>query len=68
LWQRLPQPGFWFNPNLESSWFTAVMQIISNLTMITVMLTGAALIRERKQGTVEHLLVMPVESDGSPLE
>jgi ABC-2 type transport system permease protein len=36
------------------------MQIISNLTMITVMLTGAALIREREQGTVEHLLVMPV--------
>ena len=49
-----------FNPNLKSSWFTSVMQIISNLTMITVILTGAALIREREQGTVEHLLVMPV--------
>ncbi|MGO9944961.1 MAG: ABC transporter permease [Rhodoblastus sp.] len=49
-----------FNPNFKSSWFTGVMQIISNLTMITVMLTGAALIREREQGTVEHLLVMPV--------
>ena len=49
-----------FNPNLKSSWFTSVMQIISNLTMITVMLSGAALIREREQGTVEHLLVMPV--------
>ena len=49
-----------FNPNFKSSWFTSVMQIISNLTMITVMLTGAALIREREQGTVEHLLVMPV--------
>ena len=49
-----------FNPNLTSSWFTSVMQIVSNLTMITVMLTGAALIREREQGTVEHLLVMPV--------
>ena len=49
-----------FNPNLKSSWFTSVMGIVSNLTMITVMLTGAALIREREQGTVEHLLVMPV--------
>ena len=49
-----------FNPNFKSSWFTSVMQIISNLTMITVILTGAALIREREQGTVEHLLVMPV--------
>ncbi len=49
-----------FNPNFTTSWFTSVMQIVSNLTMITVMLTGAALIREREQGTVEHLLVMPV--------
>jgi ABC-2 type transport system permease protein len=29
-----------FNPNLKSSWFTSVMQIISNLTMITVMLSS----------------------------
>ena len=49
-----------FNPNFTTSWFTSVMQIINNLTMITVILTGAALIREREQGTVEHLLVMPV--------
>lgn len=49
-----------FNPNLKSSWFNSVMSIVSNLTMITVILTGAALIREREQGTVEHLLVMPV--------
>jgi ABC-2 type transport system permease protein len=49
-----------FNPNLKSSWFTAVMQVINNLTMLAVILTGAALIREREQGTVEHLLVMPV--------
>ena len=27
-----------FNPNLKSSWFTSVMQIINNLTMITVIL------------------------------
>src|ERR1700745_3629474 len=48
------------NPHLKSSWFSSVMQIINNLTMLTVILTGAALIREREQGTVEHLLVMPV--------
>jgi ABC-2 type transport system permease protein len=36
------------------------MQIINNITMLAVILTGAALIREREQGTVEHLLVMPV--------
>jgi ABC-2 type transport system permease protein len=49
-----------FNPNLYSSWFTSVMQVINNVTMLAVILTGAALIREREQGTVEHLLVMPV--------
>ncbi|TDR89719.1 ABC transporter permease [Enterovirga rhinocerotis] len=49
-----------FNPNLDSSWFSSVMQILNNITLLTIVLTGAALIREREQGTVEHLLVMPV--------
>jgi ABC-2 type transport system permease protein len=49
-----------FNPNATNSWFSSVMQVISNLTMLTVLLTGAALIREGEQGTIEHLLVMPV--------
>lgn len=49
-----------FNPNLKSAWFTAVMQVINNVTMLSVILTGAALIREREHGTIEHLLVMPV--------
>lgn len=49
-----------FNPNLKSEWFTSVMQVINNITILSVILTGAALIREREQGTIEHLLVMPV--------
>ena len=49
-----------FNPNLEQSWFGALMEIINNVTMLSIILTGAALIREREHGTVEHLLVMPV--------
>lgn len=49
-----------FNPNSESVWFTSVMQVINNITMLSVILCGAALIREREQGTIEHLLVMPV--------
>ena len=49
-----------FNPNRNASWFSSVMQVINSITMLTVILTGAALIREREQGTVEHLLVMPV--------
>lgn len=49
-----------FNPNLASEWFTPVMQVINNITILTVILTGAAFIREREHGTIEHLLVMPV--------
>src|SRR5215471_15006376 len=48
-----------FNPNLYANWFSSVMQVVNNITMLAVILTGAALIREREQGTVEHLLVMP---------
>jgi ABC-2 type transport system permease protein len=53
-----------FNPALAPSWFGGVAELVNNITMLSVILTGAALIREREHGTVEHLLVMPV----SPLE
>jgi ABC-2 type transport system permease protein len=49
-----------FNPNLQEAWFGSVMEIINNVTMLSIILTGAALIREREHGTIEHLLVMPV--------
>lgn len=49
-----------FNPSREGSWFWAILQIINNVTLISIVLTGAALIREREHGTIEHLLVMPV--------
>jgi ABC-2 type transport system permease protein len=50
-----------FNPNLRSEWFNSIMAVINNITMMAIILTGAALIREREHGTVEHLLVMPVK-------
>jgi ABC-2 type transport system permease protein len=49
-----------FNPALQPSWFASLMEVINNITMLSIILTGAALIREREHGTVEHLLVMPV--------
>ena len=57
-------PRAMFNPNLNQGWFAAVTAIINNITLLGIMLTGAALIREREHGTIEHLLVMPV----TPLE
>lgn len=49
-----------FNPNLRTEWFNSMMAVVSNLTLLAIVLTGAALLREREHGTVEHLLVMPV--------
>ncbi|MEA3242958.1 MAG: ABC transporter permease, partial [Pseudomonadota bacterium] len=49
-----------FNPNLQSGWFLGVMQLVNMITLLAVMLTGAALIREREHGTIEHLLAMPL--------
>mgnify|MGYP003627371799 FL=1 len=49
-----------FNPGLDQAWFGSLMSIIDNVTMLSIILTGAALIREREHGTIEHLLVMPV--------
>ena len=49
-----------FNPNYQQSWFVAINQIINNITVLAIFLTGAAVLREREHGTLEHLLVMPL--------
>ncbi|WP_315727522.1 MULTISPECIES: ABC transporter permease [unclassified Bradyrhizobium] len=49
-----------FNQELKQVWFGAISNLMSNITMLSIVLTGAALIREREHGTIEHLLVMPV--------
>jgi ABC-2 type transport system permease protein len=49
-----------FNPNMQQSWFVAINQIINNISVLAIFLTGAAVLREREHGTIEHLLVMPL--------
>ncbi|HTY24067.1 MAG TPA: ABC transporter permease [Desulfomonilaceae bacterium] len=49
-----------FNPNLDRYWFMSVVKLIDQVTLLAMILTGAALLRERERGTIEHLLVMPV--------
>ena len=53
-----------FNPNVATAWFTSVMGIISSVTLLAIILAGAALVREREHGTMDHLMVMPL----SPFE
>jgi ABC-2 type transport system permease protein len=49
-----------FNPNVEQSWFVGINQIINNISVLALFLCGAAVLREREHGTLEHLLVMPL--------
>lgn len=49
-----------FNPELDRSWFGSIIELVNEVTMLSIILTGAALIREKEHGTVEHLLVMPI--------
>lgn len=51
-----------YNPSLDPSWFGAINSVIQSITILSLVLTGAALIREKEHGTVEHLLVMPVSA------
>lgn len=53
-----------FNPNLEEGIFLALVHIIDDITMLGIVLCGAAVVREREHGTLEHLLSMPL----TPLE
>jgi ABC-2 type transport system permease protein len=50
-----------FNPNVEQSWFVGINQIINNISVLALFLCGAAVLREREHGTLEHLLVMPLQ-------
>lgn len=49
-----------FNPNLQETWFLGVAEVINNITMLAIILSGAAVVREREHGTIEHLLVLPL--------
>ncbi|MBH8609932.1 ABC transporter permease [Pseudomonas mohnii] len=51
-----------FNPNGTQSWFRAIVGLADQLSMLIIILTGAALLREREHGTIEHLLVMPLSA------
>jgi ABC-2 type transport system permease protein len=49
-----------FNPNLEGFWYQSINSLIENITIFAMLLVGAAVIREREHGTIEHLLIMPL--------
>jgi ABC-2 type transport system permease protein len=50
-----------FNANYLQGWFVAINQVINNISVLAIFLTGAAVLREREHGNIEHLLVMPLQ-------
>lgn len=51
-----------FNQTGNESYFGGLMELAQMITMIGVILTGTAVLREKERGTLEHLLVLPVRS------
>lgn len=49
-----------YNPEAESVYFMVPGIVVVLLTMITVMLTAMAIVREREIGTLEQLMVTPI--------
>ncbi|MEL6774350.1 MAG: ABC transporter permease [Pseudomonadota bacterium] len=49
-----------FNPNRDTVQFASIVSLIGQIMWLTTILTGAAMIREREHGTIEHLLAMPL--------
>lgn len=53
---------FYFNPESKSVFFMIPGIVASLLTMLTVMLTSMAIVREREGGTLEQVLVTPIRT------
>lgn len=55
------QERYWYNPNLNVRWFF-IPGLIGTLTLITIVnLTAFAIVREREVGTLEQILVTPIQ-------
>ncbi len=51
---------YWFNPSLEFTWFTVPNLVGSIALLISLMVTGQSVARERELGTHEQLMVSPL--------
>ncbi len=56
----LTESRVWFNPELKSRFYFIPGVVMNILTIITMMLTALALVREREIGTMEQLMVSPL--------
>ena len=50
----------WFNQNQNETWFQSITHLLRMVTIFSILLPAAALVREKERGTVEQLLVSPL--------
>jgi ABC-2 type transport system permease protein len=54
-------PVILFNPLLKSTWFMVPALVVMLVTIITGLLSGLSIVKEKESGTLEQLMVTPVE-------
>jgi len=54
------QSRVWFNPDLTSRNYFVPGIVVNMITVITLMLTAMAIVREKEIGTMEQLMVTPI--------
>ncbi len=59
--QIRPVVRFWFNPELESKHFMVPGIVVMLISTVSGMLAGIAIVKEKEIGTIELLLVAPLE-------
>ncbi len=52
----------WYNPNLVSAFYMIPALIGMILQFMTTILTATSIVRERERGTIEQLIVTPIQS------
>jgi ABC-2 type transport system permease protein len=54
------RPRVWFNPDLRSRNYFVPGIVVNIVTLVTMMLTSMAIVREKELGTMEQLMVTPI--------
>ena len=50
----------WYNPNQNDAWFFAIAELMTVITVFSIVLPAAATVREKERGTIEQLNVSPL--------
>ncbi|MCA2998561.1 MAG: ABC transporter permease [Rhodocyclaceae bacterium] len=58
------QARYRFNPALTEAWYATISELLTMITVASILLPAAAMVREKERGTIEQLLVSPL----SPLQ